>query len=81
MVNTTNDKVQFKAQDSRLYLVAEALNEKNEWVAITYLPSSWCGNSYHEITLDANEYWSFDILFSKESLRPNCATRSWKVKM
>ncbi len=61
LVNTTNDAIDLEASDSRLNIVAEALNEQNEWVSISYLLMSDCGNSYHTITLDEDEYWSFDI--------------------
>lgn len=61
LVNTTDRKKELAASDSRLYIVAEALNDKNEWTSITYLPSSGCGNSYHTVVLDKDEYWEFDI--------------------
>lgn len=61
LVNTTNGAIELEASDSRLYIVAEALNDQNEWVAISYLPVSDCGNSYHTVTLDEDEYWSFDV--------------------
>jgi hypothetical protein len=61
LVNTTNSLIELDASDSRLYIVAEALNDKNEWTEISYLPSSTCGNSYHTVILDKDEYWSFDI--------------------
>lgn len=68
-VNTSDSIVTLDAQDSRLDITAEALNEKNEWIPISYLPSSWCGNSYHKITLDKNEYWGFDIPIFKGKIR------------
>lgn len=61
LVNTTDSLVTLSASDSRLYIVAEALNKKNKWTRITYLPSSGCGNSYHTVALDKDEYWSFNI--------------------
>lgn len=61
LVNTSGKKVDLRAQDSRISIVAEVLNEEGEWVSITYLPNSWCGNSYHTITLGNNEYWSFNM--------------------
>ena len=39
----------------------QAQNETGEWKDIEYLPSSWCGNSYHKIDLEPNAYWSFVI--------------------
>ncbi len=61
MINTGDTATKLGAQDSRLNIIAEALNEKNEWKPISYLPSSWCGNSYHTVVLDTNQYWSFDM--------------------
>lgn len=59
--NATGNTVHFNAQDSRLYLKLQARNESGEWKDIEYLPSSWCGNSYHELQLEPNAYWSFTI--------------------
>ncbi len=69
LVNTTDSVVKLDASDSRLNIVAEALNDKNEWVTISYLPSSGCGNSYHTVVLDQNEYWDFDIPVFKGSIK------------
>ena len=69
LVNTTNDLVTLNACDSRLDIVAEALDRKNKWLPITYLPSSFCGNSYHTVKLDEEEYWSFNIPVFKGSFK------------
>jgi hypothetical protein len=61
LVNTTKSKISYSAQDSRLNIVAQALDENGEWKDISYLPSSWCGNSYHKVTLGKNEYWRFYV--------------------
>ena len=60
VVNTSDSIVKLDAQDSRLYIWAEAFIDKR-WQAIEYLPSSWCGNSYHTIFLNNGEYWEFEI--------------------
>lgn len=57
--NSTNREIEFKAQDSRLYMKVQALNSKGEWKDIEYLPSSWCGNSYHTLTLEPKYFWKF----------------------
>jgi hypothetical protein len=57
--NATADTIFFPAQDSRLYLKIQALNKKGTWQDIEYLPSSWCGNSYHTLQLAPGEYWKF----------------------
>lgn len=59
LANNTKRKIDFNAQDSRLYMKVQALNNKGEWVDIEYLPSSWCGNSYHTLTLEPKNYWTF----------------------
>lgn len=60
IANKTDTIVRLDASDSRLSVVAEVFY-KGEWKPIEYLPSSWCGNSYHEVYLKQNEYWEFDI--------------------
>jgi hypothetical protein len=58
--NKTDTTLKLEASDSRLSIVAEAFY-KNEWKAIEYLPSSWCGNSYHNVYLKSNQFWTFII--------------------
>ncbi len=69
LVNTTDSIIKLEASDSRLYIVAEALNEKKVWTPISYLPSSFCGNSYHTVILDKDEYWSFNIPVFKGTIK------------
>ncbi len=59
LINTTNKKIDLSAQDSRLDIKTEVKSKAGLWTEITYLPSSWCGNSYHTITLGSDEYWEF----------------------
>ncbi|HYG80453.1 MAG TPA: hypothetical protein VD861_08705 [Pyrinomonadaceae bacterium] len=59
LVNATQEDVAFAASDSRLYIVQEALDRDGKWKPVEYLPSSWCGNSYHSVFLGANQYWEF----------------------
>ncbi len=61
LINNTSDTVVLQAQDSRLYINLQALDKNNEWRDIEYLPSSWCGNSYHTLALPGKSYWSFTI--------------------
>lgn len=58
--NFSKDTVMFNAQDSRLYLKLQAKNKKGVWQDIEYLPSSWCGNSYHQVALPPQMYWEFE---------------------
>lgn len=59
LVNTTLETVALSASDSRIEIVQEAQDANGEWRPIDYLPSSWCGNSYHQVFLEQNQYWEF----------------------
>ena len=59
VANTSKKEIEFYAQDNRLYMKVQALNSKGEWKDIEYLPSSWCGNSYHSLSLDPKYCWKF----------------------
>jgi hypothetical protein len=59
VANASPDTLYFDAQDSRLYLKMQAQDKNGVWKDIEYLPSSWCGNSYHTLFLAPNELWEF----------------------
>lgn len=59
LLNGTQEKLAFSAQDSRLYIIQEAKTTDDIWKHIEYLPSSRCGNSYHQVYLPPNHGWSF----------------------
>ncbi len=59
LVNVTDKQQAFNASNSRLYIIQEAKDENGEWKPIEYLPSSWCGNSYHSVVLQPKQYWEF----------------------
>ena len=59
LFNARKGPAQFEAQDSVLDLVHEAKDAKGEWRAIEYTPQSWCGNSFHELTLPAHSMWTW----------------------
>lgn len=40
-------------------MIVQAKNSNGEWADIEYLPSSWCGNSIHTLTLAPHEKWDF----------------------
>lgn len=61
LINSTDTAVLISAQDSRIEIMIEAINETGEWESIQYIPRSWCGNSYHTLTLDGMHYWDFKI--------------------
>ena len=60
LINKSGVDTGFEASDSRLSIAAEAFY-KGTWSSIEYLPSSWCGNSYHKVYLKNNEYWEFNV--------------------
>jgi hypothetical protein len=62
LVNRTNAVAGFSACDSCLYLTQEALDRSGTWRPIERSFRSWCGNSYHRVFLDKNQYWEFPAL-------------------
>lgn len=58
VINKTDSIINLPAQDSRLYMKRQVFY-KNEWKDIEYLPGSWCGNSYHSVSIKSNEFWEF----------------------
>jgi hypothetical protein len=60
LANQSGKTLKFSASDSRLNIIAEVFINK-AWRPIEYLPSSWCGNSYHTLYLKDNGYWEFAI--------------------
>lgn len=59
LVNGDKTPATIPASDSRISLVQEALDADGAWKEIEYLPSSWCGNSYHSVYLAPQHYWEF----------------------
>lgn len=57
--NTLSSICSFNAQDSRLNMKVQAKDKQGIWRDIEYLPASWCGNSYHILTLEPNYFWTF----------------------
>jgi hypothetical protein len=60
LVNKSNNIVKIGACDSMLPVVAEVFID-GKWQPIEYLPRSWCANSYHQVGLNKNEYWKFNV--------------------
>jgi hypothetical protein len=60
LVNRTGAVVWFDASDSRLSIVQEAQDLLGTWRPVEYLPSSFCGNSYHRVGLGTGEAWTFN---------------------
>lgn len=59
LVNATGKPLAFSACDSRLSIVQEAIDDKGVWRSVESLPSSFCGNSYHRLTLEPGKFWAF----------------------
>jgi hypothetical protein len=59
VVNASLLPVELQAQDSRLDIIQEAKDAGGVWKPIEFLPSSWCGNSYHTLGLPAGMHWAF----------------------
>jgi hypothetical protein len=59
LVNRTEKLVDFAACDSHLYIVREALDRDCKWKALEQFPDSHCGNSFHRVFLEPDEYWDF----------------------
>jgi hypothetical protein len=59
LVNRTEKVAEFSACDSRLYIVQEALDRTGQWKPLEKFPETFCGNSFHRVFLDVNEYWEF----------------------
>lgn len=59
VVNDSLLPVEFAAQDARLGIIQEAKDAHGDWKPIEFLPSSWCGNSYHTLGLPAGMHWAF----------------------
>ncbi|WP_299261146.1 hypothetical protein [uncultured Aquimarina sp.] len=58
LINNTDSIIKLSAQDSRLSVIRQVFHN-NKWQDIEYLPSSWCGNSYHSVYINPKEYWNF----------------------
>lgn len=61
LANFNKDTLHFDAQDGRIDMILQAKNKQGEWQDIEYLPSSWCGNSYHSLFLLSNRFWTFSV--------------------
>lgn len=57
VVNGSKKEVAFAASDSLLSIVQQAQDESGAWRDIEYMPSSWCGNSYHTVYLSPGHGW------------------------
>jgi hypothetical protein len=59
VVNRTGAVAPFAACDSCLYLVREAVDADGRWRPIELPPEPICGNSFHRVFLEPDQYWQF----------------------
>jgi hypothetical protein len=59
LINRTEGVESFPACDSCLFLVREAIDGEGRWREIESLPESFCGNSFHRVSLKPDQYWEF----------------------
>lgn len=60
LINRSGKTVALLAQDSRLYLKRQVYHN-GKWQDVEYMPQSWCGNSYHTVFIQNDEYWEFEV--------------------
>jgi len=58
VINKTDTIVGLSAQDGRIDIIRQVYYD-GSWQAIEFLQSSWCGNSYHNVYINPNQYWEF----------------------
>ena len=61
LINGGAKKTAIDASDSRVAIVQEAQTKDGIWKEIEYLPSSWCGNSFHHVYLEPKQFWEFTV--------------------
>ena len=61
LANGNPDTVWFRAEDSRLAVGREAMDNKGVWRPIEFRAPSDCGNSYHRVALGGGRAWTWDV--------------------
>ncbi len=62
LINRTEKTMEFSACDSSLYIIQEGLDSDDKWKPLEQFPDTFCGNSFHRVFLETNEYWKFFAL-------------------
>jgi hypothetical protein len=57
LVNGTDEAVRLPACDSEIRVIQEARDASGNWRPIESVPESFCGNSYHVVTLKPGHLW------------------------
>jgi hypothetical protein len=60
LVNGGAEIATLRAQDSRIDLVQQVRVDA-AWRDLEHLPKSWCGNSFHTVSLPAGAAWVLDL--------------------
>jgi HEAT repeat protein len=69
LVNRSSEVTAFAASDSCLFLVQEARDEKGRWREIELPPQPFCGNSFHRVFLQADQYLQFPARLYSGSIK------------
>lgn len=75
ITNASADTAVFDAQDSSLYLTMQAQEASGQWRDIEYIPSSFCGNSYHQVFLAPGQGWQLVVPAYQGGLRTQLRVR------
>ncbi len=59
LINRSGEVASFPACDSCLRLVQEAQDKDGHWRPIESSPEAICGNSFHRVFLEPDQYWQF----------------------
>jgi hypothetical protein len=69
LINRSEQTKAFSACDSSLYIVQEALDRQGQWKPLERFPDTSCGNSFHRVFLESNEYWEFFAIVRSGQLK------------
>ncbi len=61
LYNTGSDTIEVAVLDRALYMHLQAADPQGRWRDIEYLPSSYCGNSFFDLLLAPDEFWTFRV--------------------
>ncbi len=61
LFNWTDEEAAFRAADSNMRIIQEALDSSGRWRPIERAPFTSCGNSHHNVFLPAGHYWELVV--------------------
>jgi hypothetical protein len=59
IINRTAKTAEFRACESHLFVVCQALDRRGVWRELQTDPTSECGCSFHAVHLQPDQYWEF----------------------